>query len=1021
VAACVACGEHNPDTARFCQRCGRPIADAAPLEVRKTVTVLFCDVAGWTALGDRSDPETTRRVIARYFEEMQEIVVTHGGTVEKFKGDEVMAVFGVPIVHEDDALRAVRAGMAMQRRLAVLNGELEARWSVGLVCRIGINTGEVVAGDPGAGQSFVTGDTVNLAKRLEQAAAPGTILIGTATYPLVKDAVKVGPRERFGAKGKREPVSRFRLDDVDDTAAGYARRLDAPLIGRRDELARLRSVVDEAFGEPHCAILTLLGPAGIGKSRLARELSTVVDADVVTGRCLSYGTGITFWPLVELLHELGGIEAVAAELADLEDGAVVAERIRGATVGGDEVASDEVFWGVRRLLEHRAARRPLLVCLEDLHWAEPTMLDLVEYLAAFADGPIVLLCIGRPELVELRPGFASAQTIELTQLSAGETGELVDALGVEDERLRARIAAASEGNPLFAEQLAVMVAESEPTHDKELPLPASIQALLAARLDALDPGERRTLERAAVIGKEFWQPAVADLSLEADRAAVASRLLALVRKGLVTPSPSRLPGGDAFRFRHALIREATYAGIPKLVRAELHEHFARWLEDRPAQGFGVQDEIVGYHLEQAFRARVELAPADASVGGLREEAGRRLGAAARRAIAREDAPAGAGLLARAVELLSEGDPERLELRRTLTSTLWELGAVERAGAEALGLCAEATAHGDRASEAHARLELAEHRLYTADPEAVRSAAMTAIGVFDDEGDERELAYAWRRLASAERRAGRFGASEHAAREALRHASAAGDRREESRAVDALCNSLLYGPTRVEDALAECKQLLAGDRVSPSMQANVLSTVAGLETMRGDFEGARRAYGEAAHLFQELGLRMPLAGLTQIGVPMELLAGDPEAAEQEARRGLEIMESAGLGSIQGPLVAESLLAQGRREEAELALGELGDDAPQLPPWQVKWRAVRARLDIAAGRPESAVALAEEAVAIAGATDDPTMRAEALVALAEALTAAARLEEAATAAGQARAAFESKGHVTGLRRLIPAVAS
>ena len=363
MSICDKCGATNAAGARFCGACGVPLSalPAEPLEVRKTVTVLFCDVVGSTMLGEATDPETTRRVMARYGQAMTEIVTAHGGTVERFRGDEVMAVFGVPVVHEDDALRAVRAGMEMQGQLAVLNEELRATWGVELACRIGINTGEVVAGDPGTGDTFVTGDAVNLGKRLEQAAAPGEILIGTETYPLVKDAVRVGPRERFTAKGKRAPVDRFRLDDVDATAAGYARRMDMPLVGRARELEHLGSTVRAALSENRSTIVSIVGPAGIGKSRLACELAGMVGATArtVTGRCLPYGSGITYWPLVEIVRELGGIDAVIAELAGLDDAAIVADRL-GATLGksSDGSASDEIFWGVRRTWEARAPPRP---------------------------------------------------------------------------------------------------------------------------------------------------------------------------------------------------------------------------------------------------------------------------------------------------------------------------------------------------------------------------------------------------------------------------------------------------------------------------------------------------------------------------------------------------------------------------------------------------------------------------------------------------------------------------------------
>ncbi|MFN2471041.1 MAG: AAA family ATPase [Gaiellaceae bacterium] len=990
---------------------------------RKTVTVLFCDVADWTPLGEQLDPESLQRVMGRWFTEARAIIERHGGTVEKFIGDEVMAVFGVPLVHEDDALRAVRAASEMREGLRVLNEKLAPAFGVRLEVRMGVNTGEVVAGDPASGSTFVTGDAVTLAKRLEQAAGPGEILIGKATYPLVRDAVRAGPLESFRVKGKAKPVAPWRIDSVDAEAAGVARRLDAPLVGRGEELARLRAAYDAAVAEQSCRTLTVLGAAGIGKSRLAQELAARVETEarVLSGRCLPYGEGITFWPLVDILRELGGDEALAELLAGCDDRHLVVERVRAATGAAEGVPGDELFWAVRRLVETLAAERPLLLIFEDIHWAEATFLDLLEYLHGWTEGaPVLLLCLARPDLLERRPGWTAprerVETLALAPLAEADAEALLADLAADlDSPARARVLASAEGNPLYVEQMAAL-AESG-----ELVIPPTIQALLAERLDRLEGGERAILERAAIVGREFSRRQVTDLCPPELRPDVGRHLLALARKELIRPQSSASSREDGFSFRHGLIRDAAYEAMPKEARALFHEWFADWMERNAGEGAPELEELVGYHLEQAVRLREQLGPADARTRGIRDRAGRRLGAAARRALTRDDAPAAAALLRRAIELLPEGDPERFALRRALTLTLWELGAADAAGQEAAELLTEASARGDRVSAAHARLELPEHRLYTADPEAARDAAIAAVEIFGEVGDRPGLAYAWRRLASAERRAGRFGESERAAREALGHARAAQDRREESAAVDALCNSLLYGPTRVGDALAECKKLLQDDRISPSMQANVLSTIAGLETMRGDFERARRAYDEAARLFEELGLQMPLAGLTQVGVPMELLAGDPQAAEREARRGLEILKATGLGAVQGPLLAEALLAQGRLEEAERALGELGDNAPQLPPWQVKWRAVRARLEFARDRVDSAVELANEAVTIAGATDDVTMRAEALHVLADALAAAGRSQDAAAAADQARRSYEAKGHSAGARQLTPAVTS
>jgi class 3 adenylate cyclase len=475
VAECDHCGEHNLDSSRFCSACGTALPRRVHegLEVRKTVTILFCDVVGSTSLGEATDPETTRRVMARYAESMREVIEHHGGTVERFRGDEVMAVFGIPVAHEDDALRAVRAATAMQRRLAQLNAELRATWGVELACRIGVNTGEVVAGDPGTGETFVTGDAVNLAKRLEQAAEPGTILIGTATYPLVKDAVTVGPRERFSAKGKSEPVARFRVDEVDEDAAGYERRLDAPLVNRVDELATLRPLVSDAFTERRCRIVTVLGlqgsesPGWRASSRQSSATSPTSRPDAAFPTAAGSPSG--------RYSSSSPIWAASPRPRPPRRDARRAGRARAAPYGHDggrrRSAEHGGVLGVRRFLERISERRPLLVVFEDLHWAEPTMLDLVEYLAAFASGPLVLLCIARPELLETRPGLASAM-LQLEQLSETETAELVEALGVGDAELQQRITSTSEGNPLFAEQLAAMTADAGPATRSSSLLPS---------------------------------------------------------------------------------------------------------------------------------------------------------------------------------------------------------------------------------------------------------------------------------------------------------------------------------------------------------------------------------------------------------------------------------------------------------------------------------------------------------------------------------------------------------------------
>ncbi len=597
---CQACGQESPEGFRFCGACGAELAPAAaPREVRKTVTVVFCDVTGSTALGERLDPEAMRRTMGRYFEEIRQIVERHGGTVEKFIGDAVMAVFGIPVAHEDDALRAVRAVAEIRERLAALGEEL----SVALSFRTGVNTGEVVAGD---GETLVTGDAVNVAARLEQAAPTGEILIGAETLSLVRDAVTVEPVEPLELKGKREAVPAFRLVAVDATAEAFARHLDAPLVGRVREQQRLRADFESVVSERACHLFTLLGPAGVGKSRLVAEfLAHATDADVLRARCLHYGEDITYWPLVEILLALD---------------------VQPETVIGGSPADTQLAF--RKLLEARAVERPQIVLLDDIQWAEPIFLDLIEHVADWSrDAPIFLLCVARPELLELRPGWGggklNATTILLEALSGEDCELLISRLagGAQlSEDLRRRILQAADGNPLFIEEMLATV--DEDGGDGEVVVPPTIQALLQSRLDRLGAGERDMIGRGAVEGQVFHRGTVQELAPEPERADVPTHLLSLVRKEMIRPDQPTFPEEEAFRFRHLLIRDAAYDALPKETRAELHERFAGWLEQHGT--LVEQDEIVGYHLERAHRNRAELDSADPRLDGLARRAVKRL-------------------------------------------------------------------------------------------------------------------------------------------------------------------------------------------------------------------------------------------------------------------------------------------------------------------------------------------------------------------------------------------------------------
>jgi class 3 adenylate cyclase len=697
MVVCAACGRESPDEFAFCPACGAPIAAAAPpREVRKVVTVLFCDLTGSTSIGDRTDPEPLRALMARYYEAARAVLERHGGTVEKFVGDAVMAVFGIPVATEDDALRAVRAAVELR----------EAVHGLGLEGRIGLNTGEVVAGE---GDTLVTGDAVNVAARLEQAAGPGEILLGADTLRLVRDAV-AAERVDLVLKGKPEPVPAFRLERLDAEAAGLARRLDRPLVGRERERERLRADFADAVAARTCRLFTLLGPAGVGKSRLVADFLEGVGAaaTVAGGRALSYGEGITYWPLVEALLKLGidPVEAIRSSPADTQ-------------------------LATRALLERAAEDRPLVLVLDDLHWAEPPLLDLVEHVADWSrEAPILLLCIARPELLDVRPGWgggkANATSILLEPLSEGEAAALADELlaGVElTDGVRERILATAEGNPLFLEEMAVLAREA----DGQVEVPPTIQALLQARLDTLAEPERAVIERGAVEGKVFHRGAVTALAPEPVREDVAGRLLSLVRKEVVRPDRTQIPGDAAFRFRHLLIRDTAYESLPKAVRADLHERFADWLD---AHGSLLeQDELVGYHLEQAARYLTELDADDPRAAGIGERAAGRLAAAGRAAFDREDLHAARSLLGRALALLPEG-PARRAVIPELADALVDAAADDRVDE----LLAELDRGDERDRAAAFSVRAARDPLELGEPGDVAARLDAAAAVLERAGD-----------------------------------------------------------------------------------------------------------------------------------------------------------------------------------------------------------------------------------------------------------------------------------------------
>jgi class 3 adenylate cyclase/tetratricopeptide (TPR) repeat protein len=999
------------ETAQLWSHTAHMVSAAA---ARKTVSVLFCDLADSTALGERLDPEPLRELMGRWYGEMQTAVERHGGTVEKFVGDAVMAVFGLPRAHEDDALRAVRAALEMQTAVERLNASLAGNDVPELRVRIGINTGEVVTGDEAA--TLATGDAVNTAKRLEQGAAGGEVLIGVVTERLVRHAARLDPIAPVDAKGKNAPVEAWRVLDVIAGADSFARRWDTPLVGRTRELAVLRDELTASADERRCRLVTLIGAAGVGKTRLVSELVAEVRdyASVAAGRCLPYGDGITFWPLTELIRHLGGEQAVTDAMGDDPDAALVVERLR-VLEGSGAAPPEELFWAVRRLFEFLARSRPLLVVLEDVHWAEPTLLDLVEHVSRWSrDAPILLLCVARKELLEERPRW-EGEHLRLEPLSSGEAIELLEALdgrGILSPELRARVAEVAQGNPLYTEQLVAMLAEEARAGLDLVALPPTIQALLAARLDRLDAVERHALERAAVIGKEFWPGAVA--AIDGGDEALGPVLLGLVRRDLVEPALSSIPGEDGFRFRHALIRDVAYAGIPKRTRADLHERFAGWVELHDAR-----DEIVGYHLEQAYRYRDELGVVDDAVLALGERAGELLTAGGEHALARDDVPAAVNLLERGVALLPPTGRPRgcalLELAIALMRS-GSFAAAEGALEEALAL---ARAHGDRRLEQRTLIERQFFRIFTnaeTPAEEVARVAEEAIPVLEALGDHRGVARAWHLLSEPQVEACRWGERAAALEHALEHARRAGDTREAARAAGALMQAIQFGPTPVDAAIDRAHLFLRESEGDRLLTAPILSSLGVLLAMRGEFGEARAQWARALAFWDDLGMAHQRAIAALDASSIELLAGDAEAAERELRTGYDILVEIGDVHLRPTLAA--YLAAVLVEEGNLRDAEAFASYAESHSWEddivteVMWRVARAQVQAAAGEASQAERLARQAVELAAPTDFLELQATALLALARVLRKAGS-PEAASVAAQAQAVYELKGNIVGGR--------
>ncbi len=937
--------------------------------------MLFCDVVGSTSLGESTDAEALRALLARYFDRMSGIVESHGGSVEKFIGDAVMAVFGVPLVHEDDALRACRAAVEMRDAFPEL--DLEGR--------IGVSTGEVVTG---TAERLATGDVVNVAARLQQASKPGEVLIGESTRLLAGGAVDVEAVEPLLLKGKREPVSAYRL-----LAARQAgeRQHKTAFVGRERELSLLRDAWRRALTETRCELVTVVGDAGIGKSRLVAEALESVDTPIVSGRCLPYGAQVTYWPVVEVVKQLGVMPSDPSAAAAVRS--LLGEADQGTT-------AEEIAWAFRKLLEEQS---PLVVVFDDVQWGEETFVDLIEHVALLSSGaPVLIVCMARPELLDNRPSWAV--TVRLEPLSRADSEQLIGAQLPRE--LAVRIAAAAGGNPLF---IGEMLAMSEQGGDG-IEVPASLKALLAARLEQLEPRERRVLESAAVEGEVFHRGAVQALTPEEPQ--VTPRLAGLVRRGLIQTARAQLAGEDGFRFRHLLIRDAAYEVLPKAKRARSHERLAGWLEGH-AQNLVELDEIVGYHFDQAFTYRSQLGPLDDTGRALAARAAAHLGAAGRAALERTDSTAARALLQRASELLPREDRERVALLPDLS---YALGAVDthaaiETAAEGVELARLA---GDLHNEWQARLALLGHKV-DADVDRRTSAEFAAeidaaIDPLTALGDDRLLAQAWGLLAFVSE----GDARDTAARQAMEHARRVGASRVWGGAANTLALDALFGPTTTAKSMALCEEFRQEPDITVHASALFDTHRALLLAFAGRIDEGRDLHVDSRSRFADLGDLLTFHTCAFWRFWIEWCADDLVASEDELLACWEALETAGAAAYNcttAALLAHVEVDRGRDDDAfrwcERAEEIVSDDdwetVPLIPAARGVVLARRGDLD-------GGTSLAEEAVALNRAHFEyVTVKSLVLLRLAEVHRIANRPDAERHALEEALAVCEAKGIV------------
>ena len=1040
---------------KFCAECGARVPRGAPaVETRKVVTVVFCDVVGSTALGERLDPEAQRALMTRYFDEMRYVLEGHGGRVEKFIGDAVMAVFGVPFVHEDDAMRAARAAVGMQAAVARLSGEIASSYGVELSARIGVNSGEVVVGD-GTRGTVATGDAVNTAARLEQAAAPGEVLLGQTTAELLRGLVVAEEIAPVTAKGKAEPVRAWRLLSVPEGTGRVEQDAgDAPFVGRARELRLLRDCYERAVEERLCQLVNVLAVAGTGKSRLVQEFVRDMPIDaaplVLHGRCLSYGDGIAFWPLLEMLRTAAGLQGgeptdvartrLAALVGDDPARDVIVDRLAPlAGLPGRTAGQLETHAAVRRLIEIIGAARPVVLVIDDIHWAEPALLDLLDHVVSvIRDVPLMVVCLARPDFLEARPGWGAgvfnATNVQLPPLPETDVGFLIGELlggAPVDPDLLTTVALASGGNALFVGQLLAMLRDdgritlvdgvwAMTRRLDRVDLPPSIGALLRARLDRLPDDERRVLEAASVMGNVFYAGALVELMDPPPADVAREELTRLLQRDLVRTATSDLEAEEGYRFLHVLVREAAYAALPKAVRAHLHERFAHWLVPRADRAQGDADEFVGYHLEQAFRLRRELAPVDGETAQLGTAAAERLAAAASR-LGQADPRGAASLLRRAAATTADA-VRRCELLVGEGRALYDAGDLGNSVRCFDEACAAARELGDDRLLFVARLE----RAYVADQVGERL-DMAELMDLVDEAERRFDGVNYPEVAVAANTARVLVHNMYAhwadvlavSERGIEAARRAGDLARLRYFREFALTACQHGPLPVADAFATYERMTAEDDWDAATPAETPGAMAVLCAM-ADREVDARAWlqrGREAVEQRPDSIWTPMFHTCTSEV--ELICGNPDASQEALRTAVDWLESHGERSWLSTYAAEYaalFLDAIDPLEAERLL-ELAKSAtmPDDAISQSLTRMLEALLLSRAHRLEEAVPLARQAVEWAERTDQSYLIGRVNELAARVFFESGDPDRATAALGRALHWFDAKGDIPDARRV------